>query len=64
VTTKSPVQIGLYDVQGKMVLNLFEGVLNEGKFHSTIHRDQLNAGIYLLKMISGESIVTKKVVIE
>ena len=60
----SLIKLELLDVQGKVVVQLLNGPAEAGTFQITLHRDQLTAGVYLLQMITGESIVTKKVVIE
>lgn len=60
----SAIQLELLDVQGKIVQELFSGIVDAGTYQASLQRNQLASGVYLLQMISEDGIVTKKVVIE
>lgn len=62
----SDMKIEVYDMQGKLVKTLHDGMLGPGQYTSTW--DGTNAsgaeatkGIYFIKMISGEDIVIEKI---
>lgn len=60
----SVIQLDLLDVQGKLVKTLYQGTVEAGTFQTTLQRDQLAPGFYLLQLIADDGIITKKVVIE
>lgn len=60
----SHLQLQLLDVQGRVVQMLFEGMADAGTFQTTLLRDQLASGIYLLQMTADDTIITEKLVIE
>lgn len=58
------LKIQLYDLNGKKVMQVFDGVKSAGEQDIHISRRSLNAGVYFLKIESaGELIGTKKVLL-
>ena len=64
LNASSQIELTLFDLQGKVIKEIFDGSLNEGSYQFVLNRDHITNGIYLLRMISGEETITQKVVIE
>ncbi|MCC6252144.1 MAG: PKD domain-containing protein [Bacteroidia bacterium] len=64
VTENQKVTVNLLDLTGRTVVNIFEGtqVANEAKYK--LERNNIAAGIYLIKAEVGQRQVFKKVIIE
>ena len=62
--TSSQVEINLYDLTGKLVFHREQARLSAGRYNFNIASSQLNniAGIYILKMLVGDKMITKRVV--
>ncbi len=67
-TLKAPsnVSISLFDIEGKCVKELFKGDLQAQKQQLDFNVSSLglNKGVYLVRLIVGKEIVSKKIVIE
>ena len=61
----SNVQIGLYDVLGKKVDDLFDGKQNAGDYHKAISVPELNLknGIYIIVLNDGNNAYSQKIII-
>lgn len=60
----SPVQIDLYDAQGKLVFGLAKESMAEAGIHSfRVEANELPAGHYFARMIAGEKTATTKLVV-
>jgi len=57
------VSLNLYDMTGRLVNKVAEGEFNEGVHQVTLGTKDLNAGIYILRVQTGTSIETKKLVV-
>ena len=64
VQQSTNMRLELLDAQGKVALQLYNGIAEAGTFQATLQRNQLPAGVYLLQMVTSEEVVTKKVIIE
>jgi photosystem II stability/assembly factor-like uncharacterized protein len=64
VANSTKAEVTLLNMEGNDVQQLYNGELEEGNHFFTLNRNQLSAGIYLLRMISTYGIITQKVVIE
>ena len=59
--TAGPVTLALYNVEGQLVRQLFTGDSEAGATLSvTLNRQNLAAGLYLLRLITNSSVVTQK----
>ena len=64
LATAGKVSVNVVDITGKEVAKVFEGILNDGDSQLPIHGSQLlAAGIYVVNIKAGESVVQKKLVI-
>ena len=50
----APVRVQVFDLTGKMVASLFEGVMQPGRNTVTFNAGNLPGGIYFGKVITGE----------
>lgn len=57
------VALNVYDITGKLVLNVNEGKKAAGKHAVTINTSSLPAGIYYYSLSAGEKTITKKMVV-
>ena len=62
---KENVSFTLYDLSGKTVAHLLAGSVREGLCieHLDLEENKVSSGIYILKMVSGSMVQSKKVVI-
>ncbi len=60
---ESNTAIKLYDLQGKLLLNLYTGQTDEGMQHIPINAEGLTAGFYIIKLINGQNVLSKKILI-
>ncbi len=59
----SDVSIHVYDLQGKVVFETVEGYSQTGNKEYKINLDNLNSGIYLLKLSIGEDTFVEKITV-
>ena len=60
-----PVNIALYNFEGKIVRSLFTGNLKEGEYKNLIlHAEGLANGAYIIRMISEEKVLMQKLIIK
>jgi predicted GH43/DUF377 family glycosyl hydrolase len=61
----SPISIAMYDIYGKKVLDLVNGSKYPGMYRTAVNTEDLPAGIYLCRLVSGtRNAVTKLIVIK
>ncbi|MCX6200446.1 MAG: M43 family zinc metalloprotease [Bacteroidetes bacterium] len=59
------LSVKVYDIQGKEVMNIFEGWLNAGEEQMTIEgSSKLSAGVYIVNVKAGDSVIQRKLVIQ
>jgi hypothetical protein len=62
VTKESPVSLGVFDITGKQVINIYNHKnLNEGVYFETVNTEGLNQGIYIVRLQVGNKVETSKV---
>jgi hypothetical protein len=61
---ETDVTIGIYDLMGRKVSDVFEGREGNGQHQHSISKTGLEAGTYLLKITSGTFAKTEKIVIQ
>ena len=62
-TSNDPVEIVLFDLQGRKVFKSKQNSNNQSMFNQSINTRRLSNGIYLLRAIQGNRSTTKRVVI-
>jgi hypothetical protein len=60
---KSPVEIGLFDVQGKKIKTIAAGNFEGGNHQLKISAKGLPAGVYLLQLKTSSGMVTQKLIV-
>ena len=65
LNTKENVEVAIFDIAGKQIAELSNGMQSEGKHELQINKFDLNlnSGIYFIKMMVGENTLTQKVVL-
>ena len=61
---KDRVDIGLYNVVGKQVKEVYQGALNSGSQNFLVAVNDLSSGIYFISIISDDRKVTQRLVVE
>jgi hypothetical protein len=59
----SSVNLGIYDISGRLVANLVDGLMSAGTHEITFDASDLTSGIYLVRMNAGEFTATTKMVL-
>jgi len=57
------VQLVVYDVQGRIVEEIFDGELQQGKYTADFNASKLASGVYYYRLTADELIQTRKMVI-
>ena len=63
ISKASFVRLYIYDVQGKLVENIFEGNLNPGSFKAQWNAGDKPSGIYIYKLEAGDFSSTKRMML-
>lgn len=65
LNTKENVEVAIFDIAGKQIATLSNGMQSEGKHELQINKSDLNlnSGIYFIKMMVGENTLTQKVIL-
>ncbi|MBN2175140.1 MAG: T9SS type A sorting domain-containing protein [Bacteroidales bacterium] len=61
LAANSHVSLDIYALNGEKVSTIFEGNQLEGEYFTTLSGDQLEAGIYIVRLQAGNQMITKKV---
>ena len=61
---KDNIEIGIFDMVGKKVRNLYNGSLNAGSQEFSVDVSDLSSGVYFVSLISHDRMVTQKMVVE
>ena len=64
LTTAGRVNVAVYDITGKMVMNVDEGLLPAGTHRTVLNVAALPAGVYQYTLTVGENQLTRKMVIK
>jgi poly(3-hydroxybutyrate) depolymerase len=63
VPLRSHVQLRIYDILGKEVMTLVNGVLNAGSYSAALNMSNFASGIYFYQLRAGSFIETKKLIL-
>ena len=63
VPVESDISIQVYNIQGRVIETLVNGIMEAGYHTVTWHADDLSSGIYFVKMIGGEYVKTQKLML-
>jgi len=58
---QSRITLDVYDISGRRVANLANGLFTTGKYAIKWQADGLSSGVYFLRLAGGQDIVTKTV---
>jgi hypothetical protein len=64
VAVRSAVNIAVYDVMGKQIMNLDKGMVSEGSHSFTLDATGLAPGLYFLKVNIGGESFTRRMIVE
>ena len=57
------VSMGVYDVRGRLVDELVNGMREQGRYEVTWNADQHSSGVYMIKMTAGSTVKIQKVML-
>ena len=57
------VTISIYDINGRLIVNLVDQIQLEGNHLTKWTPDNLSSGIYLVKLVADNYIMTKKIIL-
>ena len=57
------LQINVYDIQGRLVEILHNGMQPKGEYHLVWNASNFASGIYFIRMIANQHLFTKKVIL-
>ncbi|MEO8087184.1 MAG: T9SS type A sorting domain-containing protein [Bacteroidota bacterium] len=60
----TPINLALYDIIGNKVKNIFSATQNAGTYSHTVDVMNLRSGIYMLRLETGDNVLSQRVVIE
>ncbi len=61
-TSNSDIKVEVYDIRGRMIFN--NSYKHDPQFSQTINLDNVQAGMYLVRVIDGDKQSTKKIIVE
>jgi subtilisin family serine protease len=63
IPRKMKVSLKVYDITGRLVKKLFEGLKEPGHYSEKLESDNLSAGVYFIRLSTEERNITRKVVL-
>ncbi|MFA5032582.1 MAG: T9SS type A sorting domain-containing protein [bacterium] len=63
IPISSKVSLKVYDISGREVRKLVDGIQKAGSYNLNLDGKELKAGVYFVKLTSGEQTVTSKVIV-
>tara|TARA_B100001964_G_scaffold170119_1_gene187137 strand:+ start:308 stop:493 length:186 start_codon:yes stop_codon:yes gene_type:complete len=57
------VNLGVYDVRGRLVDELVNTMREQGRYNVTWNADQHSSGVYMVKMTAGSTVAIQKVML-
>lgn len=64
LTAESDVQIGLYDIHGRLVQSVANATQTAGTYEAPVDLSNVAPGVYFVKVQAGEQVITKKLTVE
>jgi hypothetical protein len=63
VSETQNIKLEVYDVSGRLVETLYDGILGMGTHRFAFHANRLSSGLYIYRLTSSDNVVTKKMVL-
>ena len=63
VPSEMNVNLGIYDVRGRLVEELINGMREQGRYMVTWNADHHSSGVYMIKMTAGSTVKVQKVML-
>jgi hypothetical protein len=63
ILKKSPVELSIYDIQGKKIVNLVNETLEHGNYSVEFTAGPLPSGTYICKIVAGNFTDSKKMML-
>ena len=63
VVSRSHVRIGIYNLLGKEIAVLVDGVKDPGRYSFSLHAGNLPSGVYFYRMIAGGMVQTRRMMV-
>jgi hypothetical protein len=60
--TETTISVDLYDMTGRLVGNIYTGIMEVGKKSITFGTDNITSGVYLIKASDSRTILQKRFV--
>ena len=57
------VSIGIYDIRGRLVEALLNGMREQGRYEVTWNADRHSSGVYMIKLTAGSTVKVQKVML-
>ena len=63
VPSDMTISMGVYDVRGRLVEELVNGMRDQGRYEVTWNADQHSSGVYMIKLTAGSAVKIQKVML-
>ena len=63
ISSDLDVSIAIYDIRGRMVAELVNGLHSQGQYKATWNADMNASGVYFVKMVAGSTVKTQKLML-
>ena len=63
IPNRDNIDISLYDLNGRKIKTFINTIHQEGHYELTITSDNLNSGLYLIKIISSDGAQSRKITV-
>jgi photosystem II stability/assembly factor-like uncharacterized protein len=63
IKESTPVTLGIYSIDGRLVEELIRATLNTGRYSATWHAQSISSGLYFYRLTAGNISATKKLMI-
>ena len=63
IPSEMNVSLGIYDVRGRLVEELINGMREQGRYEVTWNADQHSSGVYMIKMTAARTVKVQKVML-
>ena len=63
VPAEMVVNMGVYDVRGRLVAELVNDMRDQGRYEITWNADHFSSGVYMIKLTAGSAVKVQKVML-